>query len=832
MLDADQSFARWPTAVLPKPSTALIGREQEARAVRSLLQQPQVRLVTFTGPPGVGKTRLCLQVAAEVRNEFPDGVYFVALAAVRDAALVADAIVQCLGLTSLPTAHAFVQLKNVLIDRHLLLLLDNFEQVMAAATLVTDLLANVPGLTIFVTSRAALRLSGEYEYPVLPLALPGLDLVVPNELLRVPAVALFAARAQAVKADFQLTPANAAVVGEICRRLEGLPLAIELAAARTKLLTPSALLTRLANRLATLTSGPRDLPPRQQTLRAALTWSYELLTPHEQLLFRRLALFVNGWTLEAAEAINPLPTEAALQPTNLSTLDALAALLDHSLIQRVETAAGDARFTMLEMIREFGLEALAAAGEQAAARQRHADYYLRQAEAIEPQLYGPDQEQGLNQLEVEHANLRAALAWSASTHDRERLLRLTLTLGQFWWRHGHFVEEQHWLDHCLAFILPLWAAQTLNEQAIRQYANIPDFQAKAAGLLYTAGAFAWHHGDPQQAVALCSKSLTLYRLLDHQHHIARSLRILALAAMDRGDDDQAGTLLAESLVICRAEQDQRGLGWTLSFLGRAAAGQGETDRARLLLQESLAIFRQLGEQDGVIYQLQYLSDVALKLEEWALACQFSEESLLMARQLGHKGGAADALLALGRSIARQSQPRRAVGYLKEALAIYQTLDNPVGTAACYTELARSAAQLGQNQIAGRFHLASGVTQPQGALALPSLTATASDPASLPSLAQALALLEAAANSAAEIAPPVAQEFNVPAAVAQRVADLLTSRELEVLRLIAQGLTYVQIAAQLVVSPRTVDAHLRAIYGKLGVNSRHAAARLAIDQQLI
>ena len=830
MLGADQSFSRLSTVVLPKPSTPLIGRAEDAHAVRSLLQQPQVRLVTFTGPPGVGKTRLCLHVAEELRDEFPDGVYFVALAAVRDAALVADAIAQCLGLATLPSAQTFVQLKNALIDRQLLLLLDNFEQVMAAATLVTDLLATVPGLTIFVTSRAALRLSGEYEYPVLPLALPGIDLVVPNELLRVPAVALFAARAQAVKADFQLTPANAAVVGEICRRLEGLPLAIELAAARTKLLTPSALLTRLANRLATLTSGPRDLPARQQTLRAALAWSYELLTPHEQLLFRRLALFVNGWTLEAAEAINHLPTAADLQPTTLNTLDALAALLDHSLIQRVETAAGDVRFTMLEMIREFGLEALAAAGEEAAARQHHADYYLRQAEAIEPQLYGPDQEQGLNQLEVEHANLRAALAWSASTHDRERLFRLTLALGQFWWRHGHFVEEQHWLDGCLAFILPLWADQTFSEQALRQYANIPDFQAKAAGLLYTAGAFAWHHGDPQQAVALCSKSLTLYRLLNHKHHIARALRILALAAMDRGDYGQADTLLEESLIICRAEQDQRGLGWTLSFLGRAAAGQGETDRARLLLQESLAIFRQLGEQDGVIYQLQYLSDVALKLEEWALARRFSEESLLIARQLGHKGGAADALLALGRSVARQLQPQRAVGYLKEALAIYQTLDNPVGTAACYTELARSAAQLGQSQIASRLHLASAAAQQQGVQALPS--ATPSDQASLPGLAQALALLDAAANRATAIAQPVAQEFNVPAAVAARVADQLTSREIEVLRLIAQGLTYVQIAAQLVVSPRTVDAHLRAIYGKLGVKSRHAAARMAIDQQLI
>ena len=264
-------------------------------------------------------------------------------------------------------------------------------------------------------------------------------------------------------------------------------------------------------------------------------------------------------------------------------------------------------------------------------------------------------------------------------------------------------------------------------------------------------------------------------------------------------------------------------------MGRAAAGQGETDRARLLLQESLAIFRQLGEQDGVIYQLQYLSDVALKLEDWALARRFSEESLLMARQLGHKGGAADALLALGRSVARQLQPQQAIGYLKEALAIYQALDNSMGAAACYTELARSAAQLGQSQIASRLHLASAAAQ-QDVYALPS--ATASDQASLPSLAQALALLDAAANSATEIAQPVAQEFNVPTAVAQRVADTLTSREIEVLRLIAQGLTYVQIAAQLVVSPRTVDAHLRAIYGKLGVKSRHAAARMAIDQQLI
>ena len=444
--------SRLPRHHLPSPLTPLIGREQDAAEVCALLQRSEVRLVTLRGAGGVGKTRLALQVATDLQGGFVDGVFFIALASLRDPDLVVPTIAHRLGLTETGDWPLLERLYASLGEKHMLLVLDNFEQVATAAPQLSELLVACPRIKLLVTSRAVLHIGEEYEYAVPPLAVPDLQhlpqLPEPEKLLQSAAVALFLQRARAIKPAFQLTPANAGAIAEICVRLDGLPLAIELAAARINLLSPRALLERLSHRLAVLTSTSQDMPARQQTLRSTLTWSYDLLRTEVQQLFGYLSVFVGGCTLEAVEAVCGTSDDPATL-SGFSILDGVASLVDTSLLNAAEQEDQEIRFTMLETIREYGWERLISSGEARVIQRAHAAYYLRLAEEAELKLTGPAQRVWLKRLEREHENLRAAMQWWMDQGESEMALRLGGALFRFWWMHGNVREGREWMEKAM-----------------------------------------------------------------------------------------------------------------------------------------------------------------------------------------------------------------------------------------------------------------------------------------------------------------------------------------------------------------------------------------------
>jgi predicted ATPase/Tfp pilus assembly protein PilF len=640
---------------LPAQSTALIGRDQDVATARDLLLRSDVRLVTLTGPAGVGKTRLAIEIAAKLLDNFPDGVLFVDLSVISDPELVLTEITQTLGIKEQGAQTLSEALDEYLRQRNLLLLLDNFEQVLPAAAQLIDLLEAAPKLQVIVTSRAALRVSGEYEFAVQPLALPDLKRLPPlPKLASFPAVALFVERARAVKPDFALTDANAARVAEICVRLDGLPLAIELAAARRKVLSTEALLARLTSRFDLLTGGARDLSARQQTLRGAIDWSYGLLSPNEQLLLARLAIFVGGCTVDAAEAVcagvgswglgvDSAPRSPNSQPPT-PVLDSMSSLVDNSLLQQVETGDGDARFVMLETIREYALERLVATGERAPLRQQHAVYYLRLAEQAEPELDRQQQDVWLERLEREHDNLLAALDAVWEQNAAELALRLCGALAIFWHTRGYLSEGRRWTDAALALASP---ADTAAEPALAA------LRAKA---LSGAGRLALTQGDYEQARAHYDAALALFQQLDDQRGVATALNGLAGLEGRLGNDALAQAHFDAALERFQQLGDKLNSARLLSNRGLIALIQGDQARAKTYIEGSLAIRREIGDTIGLIWSIANLGEIATRQGDTAQAIARYTRSLALSQKLGAKEGIAVCLEGLAQVAAARARP--------------------------------------------------------------------------------------------------------------------------------------------------------------------------------
>ena len=634
---------------LPRPPSALIGRQAELASVSELLLDPTCRLLTLVGPGGIGKTRLAMQAATELLGDLEHGACFVSLTAIRDPRLVVDAVAVALGIAGTPGRPLNELITAVLRDREVLLVLDNFEHILSAAPLVAELLGAAPRLKALVTSRASLRLRGERIFEVPPLALPTAE----DANSAAAAVTLFVERARAVAPGFALSATNARAVAEICRRVEGLPLAIELAAARVPLLAPAALLTRLTNRLDLLTDGARDLPARQQTMRGTIDWSFRLLTPAEQTLFARQAVFVGGRTLAAIAAVCDPDGELGVD-----ALDGVGALVNQSLLRRVEGVAGEPRFSLLETLQEYARECLTHVGEDDLLARRHARYFAAFAEEGAAALSGPEQRVWLARLHEEHDNLRAALRWTIERGEALMALQLVGSLWPFWEARGHLSEGRRWLAEALALPYdspgahPHLLPQLLRGRALR-----------GAGLLAT-----WQ-GDYATARALHQESLALYRELDDQSGIANALENLGLVASQQGDYPAAHVLHAQSLSIRRTLGAEWDIAGSLSNLGLIARNQGDYDRARTLYSESLALLTAVGYDQGAANALSNLGVVAFRQGDYADAGRLHEESLALRRTLADRRGIAISLINLGLVAYAQDDLAEAQTRYQESLAI-------------------------------------------------------------------------------------------------------------------------------------------------------------------
>lgn len=681
---------------LPVQRTAFIGRDREVAGVKELLLREDVHLVTLTGPGGIGKTRLGLQIASEVTDSFPGGVFFVPLAPVIDSGLIASTLAQTLGLhesagkTPLETLKEYLQ---TLSRAPMLLVLDNFEHLVAVAPVVSELLTTAPKLKFLVTSRSPLHVYGEYEFPVPPLGLPdpkgahGL-----KELSQFPAVALFIRRATSVKPNFELTEENASAVATICVRLDGLPLAIELAAARIKLLSPSTIETRLASRLQLLTGGARDLPARQQTLRGAIDLSFELLNPAEQTLFRRIAVFVSGCTLEAVEAV--CNTKRDLE---LDVLEGMASLVDKSLLQQVDGSDGESRFLMLETIREYGLEKLAASGDESPTKRAHAAYCLVLAEEWASEDADAGHAQWQNRFEIEHDNFRAALEWLTESGDAEWGLRLGAALFRFWEMREYLAEGSDRLGKLLK--LPgatartrgraLFAAGVLAAEQgdyasagllIKESLEISRGLEDKKGVAIALNAMAVNtrdQGDIAASRSLFEETLALWEELGDRAAVARSLSNLASVVKLQGDYTLARSIYGECHSIFRELGDRAGAAWSRNHEGDVARDQGEVDVARTLYQESLSIFRELGDRWGVAGTLADLGNLSRDQKDFLTSQALYRESMSIFQELGHQRGVARLLECFACSAAAQAKPERALQLAGASAALRRTLGTPL-----------------------------------------------------------------------------------------------------------------------------------------------------------
>ncbi len=833
-----------PPDNLPTFPARFIGRDREIAHLVALIRDEDVRLLTLMGPGGVGKTRLALRAAEELLPQFEDGIFFVSLAPIADPALVLPTIAQTLGIVERGSAPLIDKMRQYLAYRDILLILDNFEQVVAAAAQVTALLPHAPGLRILFTSRTSLHQYGEHEYLVPPMEVPGTDyrgpssshspLAIRHLALSYDAVQLFVARAREVQPRFALTDANALAIIAICDKLDGLPLALELAAVRIRILSPQALFARLDKRLALLTEGAHNLPARQRTLRAAIDWSYDLLEAGERTLFAALSVFAGGCRLEGTEAIATAIFEQGRPQPGISVLDLLTSLVSKSLLKSQAQTDGEPRFSMLETLREYALEKLTDSGSLLVAQQAHAIFYLHLAESLKQVSATSRHDEVIARLDIEQDNLRAALRWSLDRGESEVALRLVSALRLFWDARGHLVEGRRWFEEALALTESENVSVALRADAFRSAAILAQAQ-----------------NDMVQAKAFTEESLRLHRILDDKQGIAGGLITLAVFAAEQDDYAQAASLFEQSLALWRELGDDYDAGVVLTNLSFLALFEHDYERAILRGEESVAVYRVLGSAFGVVTASVNLGLALLHRGVYDRSVAIFTENLAHAEALGTRRHIALLHIYLGLATVLQGKHAGAIPHYREGMIASQELGNPLRISQSLVGLAAIAVAGGQtkravllNSAANALISAKHLKWTPAERALHERTqAIARERLGEAAFAeawaqgQAMTQVQSIAYALEEpVPPPSPTPAELPIDIISEPIEHpigeLTGREVEVLRLVATGRTNKEIAERIVVSPRTVKNHLYSIFNKLNVTTRSAATRYAIEHRLV